>query len=46
MRASIKKLVASGDWSNPAIWDGGTLPTEDQIVILNNFQMDSDTPLI
>ena len=42
MRASIKKLVASGDWSNPAIWDGGTLPTEDQIVILNNFTLNVD----
>lgn len=42
MRASIKKLVASGDWSNPAIWDGGTLPTEDQVVILNGFTLNVD----
>lgn len=42
MRCSIKKLVASGNWSNPAIWDGGTLPTSDQIVVLNNFTLNVD----
>jgi len=42
MRCSIKKLVASGDWSDSNIWDGGTLPTSDQIVVLNGFTLNVD----
>jgi hypothetical protein len=42
MRCNIKKPVASGNWSNPAVWDGGSLPSSDQIVVLNNFTLNVD----
>ena len=29
--------VATGDWSNPAIWDGGTLPQAGDVVRPNGF---------
>lgn len=34
--------VASGNWSNPAIWDGGTLPTSADVVRPNNFTVTID----
>lgn len=34
--------VASGNWSNPAIWDGGTLPTAGQTVRPNGFTVTID----
>jgi hypothetical protein len=34
--------VASGNWSNPAIWDGGTLPTSSDVVRPNSFTVDVD----
>lgn len=42
MRCQVKKLVASGNWSNPAIWDEGVLPNTDSIVILNGFNLNVD----
>lgn len=39
MRCQVKKLVASGNWSNPAIWEDGVLPNADSIVILNGFNL-------
>lgn len=35
--------VASGNWSNPAIWDGGTLPTSADTVRPNGFTVTIDT---
>lgn len=34
--------VATGNWSNPAIWDGGTLPTSADTVRPNNFTVTID----
>jgi hypothetical protein len=34
--------VANGNWSNTATWDGGTLPTADDIVRPNNFNVTID----
>jgi hypothetical protein len=34
--------VASGNWSNPAIWDGGTLPTSADDVRANGFTVTID----
>lgn len=34
---AIKYAVASGNWSNSAIWNGGTLPTSADDVFANNF---------
>jgi hypothetical protein len=34
--------VASGDWSNPAIWDGGTLPASADVVRPNGFNVTID----
>jgi hypothetical protein len=34
--------VANGDWSNTATWDGGTLPTADDIVRPNGFNVTID----
>jgi hypothetical protein len=33
---ATRYAVASGSWSNPAIWDGGTLPTSSDDVFSNN----------
>lgn len=30
--AATRTAIASGDWSDPAIWDGGVLPTENDVV--------------
>ena len=34
--------VASGNWSNAATWDGGTLPTSADDVYANNFAVTVD----
>lgn len=34
--------VATGNWSNPAIWDGGTLPVAGDAVRSNNFTITID----
>ena len=34
---AIRFAVANGNWSNPAIWNGGTLPAIDDDVFANNF---------
>ena len=38
--------IANGNWSNPAIWDGGTLPLAGETVRPNNFTVtiDINTP--
>jgi hypothetical protein len=33
---ALRYAVASGNWSNPATWDGGTLPTSADDVFSNN----------
>lgn len=38
----LKVAVASGNWSNPAIWEGGTLPTETDIVASNGYTVNID----
>lgn len=37
-----KKAIATGLWSNPAIWDGGTLPLSTEDVYANNFTVTID----
>lgn len=34
---AIRYAVANGNWSNPATWNGGTLPTSADDVFSNNF---------
>jgi hypothetical protein len=34
--------IASGNWSNPAIWNGGVLPAAGDIVASNNFTVTID----
>jgi hypothetical protein len=34
---AIRFAVANGNWSNPATWNGGTLPASDDDVFSNNF---------
>jgi hypothetical protein len=38
----LKVAIASGNWSNPAIWEGGTLPTPTDIVASNEFTVNID----
>jgi hypothetical protein len=38
----LKVAVASGNWSNPAIWEGGTLPTPTDVVASNGFTVNID----
>jgi hypothetical protein len=38
----LKVAIASGNWSNPAIWEGGTLPTAIDIVAANGFIVNID----
>jgi hypothetical protein len=37
-----KKAIATGLWSNPAIWDGGTVPLSTEDVYANNFTVTID----
>lgn len=39
---AIRYAVASGNWSNTATWDGGTLPGAGDTVYLNNKLVDID----
>lgn len=39
---AIRWAVASGNWSNTATWDGGTLPTSTDDVFANNFTVTID----
>jgi hypothetical protein len=39
---AVRYAVASGNWSNPATWDGGTLPTAADDVFANNFTVTID----
>jgi hypothetical protein len=36
---AIRYAIASGSWSNPAIWDGGTLPTAGDEVYTNSYRV-------
>jgi hypothetical protein len=38
----LRVAVANGNWSNPAIWNGGVLPTVGDIVASNNFTVTID----
>jgi hypothetical protein len=39
---ALRVAVASGNWSNPAIWNGGVLPNPGDIVASNNFTVTID----
>jgi hypothetical protein len=39
---ALRAAVASGNWSNPAIWNGGVLPSAGDIVASNNFVVTID----
>jgi len=39
---ALRVAVASGSWSNPAIWNGGVLPTTGDVVASNNFTVTID----
>jgi hypothetical protein len=39
---ALRVAVASGNWSNPAIWNGGVLPTVGDVVASNNFTVTID----
>jgi hypothetical protein len=39
---AIRFAVATGDWSNTATWDGGTLPASGDDVFANNFTVTID----
>jgi hypothetical protein len=39
---AIRWAVASGDWSNTATWNGGTLPAVNDDVFANNFNITVD----
>ena len=38
----LRGAVASGNWSNPAIWNGGVLPTVGDVVASNGFTVTID----
>ena len=38
----LRVAIASGNWSNPAIWNGGTLPAVGDVVASNNFTVTID----
>jgi hypothetical protein len=39
---ALRVAVASGNWSNPAIWNGGVLPSAGDIVASNTFNVTID----
>jgi hypothetical protein len=39
---ALRVAVANGNWSNPAIWNGGVLPNSGDIVASNNFTVTID----
>ena len=39
---ALRYAISSGNWSDPAIWDGGTLPTEADDVFANNRNITID----
>jgi hypothetical protein len=39
---ALRYAVASGNWSNTATWNGGTLPTAVDDVFSNNFTVTID----
>jgi hypothetical protein len=39
---ALRAAVASGNWSNPAIWNGGVLPTVGDVIASNNFTVTID----
>lgn len=39
---ALRAAVASGNWSNPAIWNGGVLPTVGDIVASNTYTVTID----
>ena len=39
---ALRYAVATGNWSNTATWDGGTLPTAADDVFSNNFTVTID----
>ena len=41
---ALRYAVASGNWSNTATWDGGTLPTASDDVFSNGFTVTIDGP--
>ena len=40
---ALRYAIATGNWSNAAIWNGGTLPTSADDVYANNFTVTIDT---
>lgn len=39
---ALRVAVATGNWSNPATWNGGVLPTTGDVVASNNFLVTID----
>jgi hypothetical protein len=39
---ALRAAVANGNWSNPATWNGGVLPTVGDVVASNNFTVTID----
>lgn len=39
---ALRAAIASGNWSNPAIWNGGVLPTVGDIVASNTYTVTID----
>jgi len=39
---ALRVAVATGNWSNPAIWNGGVLPQAGDVVASNNFTVTID----
>jgi hypothetical protein len=39
---ALRVAVANGNWSNPATWNGGVIPSDGDIVAANNFTVTID----
>ena len=39
---ALRAAIATGNWSNPAIWNGGVLPNPGDVVASNNFTITID----